>query len=137
MTIAEYAKEKGVSKQSVYDRIRRGTLGYEIIDGVKHVIDAPAKVVPVENVDTANDKRLNKALEKLLRCKQRVKLLRAELKGMETLLLAKDSEIDTLKRTFGLMTIAIEGKLLPTVSDTIEVENVSQKKKKKKKKKKK
>ena len=37
MTVGEYAKDSNVSVQSVYQRIKRGTLEVEIQNGVKYI----------------------------------------------------------------------------------------------------
>ena len=132
MNVAQYAKAKGVSKQSVYDKLRRGTLSYEIKDGIKHIIDSVAEVT-ASPVAEDRSKKLEKALKKLNKTKHKLDIALNSIEALETLLESKDSEIDTLKRTFGLMTTAIENRLVSPEEDVIEAETTPKKKKKKKK----
>lgn len=37
MTVQEYAKEHNVSVQSLYQRIKRGSIDYEEKDGIKYI----------------------------------------------------------------------------------------------------
>ena len=47
MTISEASEHFGVSKEAIHNRVRRGSLGVTIINGVKLVeIDADVKVKP-------------------------------------------------------------------------------------------
>jgi len=130
MTVAEYAKHKGVSKQSVYDKLRRGTLSYEIKDGIKHIVETPAK--SVEGVVAyGTDKKLKKTLKKLDKVKHKLALAVNEIEYLNSLLAAKDSEIDTLKRSSSLLYAAIENKLLAPPEEVVTVPVKKRKKKKK------
>ena len=113
MTVKEYAENRGVSKQSVYDRIRRGTLSVEIIDGVKHIIEGVCiKTDELKQVDSKKCKRIKKALK---RSKQKTKVCKIKLKGIRKLIQAKDNEIDTLKKSLGLVQAVIDSKLLTVI----------------------
>ena len=129
MTVAEYAKKHGVSKQSIYDKLRRGTLSYELIDGIKHIIESIDRAVAsVES--PVSSKKFNKTLKKLNKAKHKLEIAVNEIQALNKLLLSKDSEIDTLKKTFGLMTVAIENKLLNAPGEEIIVKAKKKKKRK-------
>ena len=139
MTIAEYAKSRGVSKQSVYERIKRGTLQYEVIDGVKHIIEAPESKglieTPVSTPVSKRCKKLEKTLKKLNRVKHELELAYKDVEHLHTLISAKDSELDSLRNTLGLLDTAISRNLLSApVDDVIEVPVTKKKKKRKGKK---
>lgn len=125
MTVKEYAANKGVSKQSVYDRIRRGTLQVEMIDGVKNIVGERSQGDLFAAIESGTDKKCRKALK---RSRRKVKLRKTELKGLRDLLQAKDSEIDTLKKSLGLVQAVIDSRLLKPVS--VDTEIVKKKKKK-------
>ena len=116
VTVKEYAEEHGVSKQSVYDRINRGTLQIEMIDGVRHIIGSRSQVKEVESpvigIDRECQKALEKALKKHLKAKHRLDLATVQLKSMETLIESKDSEIESLKRSLHMADAVISKKLL-------------------------
>jgi TolA-binding protein len=71
MTILEAAEHFGVSKEAIHNRIRRGSLSVEVIDGVKIVsIDTDAKTTPKprakaqpKKVTQSTDDRYYKLLE--------------------------------------------------------------------------
>ena len=132
MKVNEYAKSKGVSKQSVYDRLRRGTLQYEVRDGVKHIIESSGQGSLLDTIEDKTSPDCLKTIERLSKSKVKVKLFKQEIQALKDLLLAKDAEIDTLKKTFGLMTLAIEQKLI-VKPEEITSEVVKKKKKGKKK----
>ena len=136
MTVAEYAKDHGVSKQSVYDKLRRGTLSYEVKDGIKHIVESVAPVVGAVAAPGI-DKKLKRALKRLNKLKHKLEMAVNDIQGLQELIRSKDSEIDTLKKTFGLMTAAIENKLLAAPHETVIVNPVKSKKSKDKKKRKK
>ena len=134
MTVAEYAKYKGISKQAVYDKVRRGTLLSETVDGVKHILESVASpVVSVES--SASSKKLKRALKRLNKCKHKLELASKEIQGLHELVQSKDSEIDTLKKTFGLMTVAIEKSLIAAPPEEIIVKAKKDKRREKKKRK--
>jgi len=141
MNVSEYAKSRGVSKQSVYDRLKRGTLQYEVINGVKNIIEPGdskgliqgASSTIESTFDKKLEKKLNKALKRLNKVEHKLALATNDVESLEKLLAAKDSEIETLKNTFGLMTLAIERKMIAPVEEVIEADLTKKKKKKKKK----
>lgn len=58
ITVTEYCKRHNVSTQSVYSRIKRGTIEHEVVNGVKMVFDgdvAQTQSVPTPIVNDYND----------------------------------------------------------------------------------
>ncbi len=142
MTVKEYALNRGVSKQSVYDRIRRGTLAVEMIDGVKNIIGSRSQddlfTAPLPDIDSSCQKKLEKALKKALKSKHRLDIERVKLRSMEKLLYSKDDEIATLKNALSVFSAVIDKQLFITdaSNEIIEVQEEKKGKKKDKKKKK-
>lgn len=138
MTVKEYAIKHEVSKQSVYDRINRGTLQVEIIEGVKHVIESSSQVKPlkslVSNIDQKCSKSLEKALKKGLKSKHKLDLAMVQLNSMDILLKSKDNEIASLKKSLDFLDVVVSKKLLlmDKDHDVIDVEPTKKKKHKKK-----
>ena len=136
MTVAEYAKNKGVSKQSVYDKLRRGTLSYEVKEGIKHIVESIEPTVTPSGSPAAS-KKLDKALKRLNKVKHKLEIAVNEVKYLNTLIASKDNEIETLRNASGLLYAAINKNLLsaPTENDVIEIVEKPKKKRKKKNKK--
>ena len=129
MTVADYAKLKGISKQAVYEKLRRNTLSYELIDGIKHIVETLDTTV-ASVASPVSSKKFNKTLKKLNKAKHKLEIAVNEIQALHNLLHSKDSEIDTLKKTFGLMTVAIENKLLNAPGEEIIVKAKKEKKRK-------
>jgi len=123
MTVTEYSKKHGVSKQSVYDKLKRGTLQYKTIQGVKHIIlnaDIKESINSVDNtIEMISRKKHKRVLKKLNKSMQEVEILREKIKGFETLLVSKDSEIDTLKKSLSAFTIFLEKKEIKEIVHTV------------------
>ena len=123
MTVTEYSKNHGVSKQSVYDKLKRGTLEYKTIQGVKHIIlnaDIKESINSVDNtIEMISKKKHKRVLKKLNKSMQEVEILREKIKGFETLLMSKDSEIDTLKKSLSAFTIFLEKKEIKEIVHTV------------------
>ena len=139
MTVAQYAKDHGVSKQSVYDKLRRGTLSYEVVDNIKHIVVSVAPdVVPGGfGSNLVPGDKLEKALKKLNKCKQKLLIERVKLKSMENVLAAKDAQIAALKVSMDFIESVVSKKLLVAPGEVIidvPVKKYRNKKKKKKKK---
>ena len=148
MTVKEYAKSKGVSVQSVYDKLKRSTLGFQVIDGVKHIVESDSDLMAfndvVSTVKSKEDKELERAFKQLerarrkhLKFKHKYELATVKLKSMETLLASKDEEIATLKNSLNMIGGLVSKKLLqetPVEEDVIDL--VPSKKKQRKKRKK-
>jgi hypothetical protein len=85
---AEYAKMQGMSRQSVYAKIKRGTLPSRKIDGRYYVIVASDESIDLES-DTSSPKQMNKEEEKI----DQVSLIHE----FREVLKAKDETIEVLK----------------------------------------
>jgi len=116
MTVNEYSKINGISKQSVYDRLKRGTLQFKVIDGVKHIIQDNVNLNNKDNSTSSLkkdcSKDLEKALKKLNKSKQLVKLLKQEAKFNEKLVNSMQNEIDTLKKSLGAFDRLVNSKMM-------------------------
>ncbi len=55
VTVGEYCKINGVTVQSVYARINRGTLEHEIVKGVKMVLTDSATALTMDSKATMNE----------------------------------------------------------------------------------
>ena len=137
MTVKEYSTKRGVSIQSVYARLNRGTLEYEVIEGIRHIVDSTYKVKALTPIDrdyvSKVEKRLKKALKKGLKHKHKYLLAVNKLNSMDTLLQSKQSEIDSLKASLDLMRDV--KRLFSPVEDTFIDADIKSKKKKSSKKK--
>jgi len=146
MNVKEYAREKGVSVQSVYGRIKRGTLQTHIVNGATHVVEPNDLLNPLNgtmNHDCIEElkkvsKKLDKEHRKRLKAIHRLELAEMQLKSMETMLEVKDKQIATLERSLDSYE-RLFGKGLLSHNEVVEVvaEEVPSKKSKKKRKKKK
>ncbi len=145
MTVSEYAKKNGVSKQSIYDRIKRGTLLSETINGVKQIVESSSQPTLFKDsllpTETGCLKKLEKALHKLEKAlkkadkfKQKLLIEQVQLRSMGQLVLSKDSEIDSLKKSLGLVQSVIDTRLLSAPDKSIIVDPLPKKSRKKKKK---
>ncbi len=114
MTVKEYASVYGVSVQSVYQRLKTGSLESEEVDGVKHIVGvkAPSK---------GNSKGDCKELVKVY--KGTIKQLRKDIKALK-----KDhrKSYGQLEKLFDKL-LAVNTPVLPEI-----IEGVIVKKKKKK-----
>jgi len=141
MTVKEYAEKQGVSKQSVYDRIKRGTLQVELIQGVRHIVESSSQLKGFEallpNIDRDCPKKLEKALKKALKSKHKLDLAIVKLNSMQTLLNSRDEQIATLKSSFDMIGSLVGKKILqsPVEEDVIDLKPIKKKSKKSKKKK--
>lgn len=123
MKVGEYSKAFGVSVQSVYQRIAKGTLKSEIKDGIKYV-----KVFD-EPLNNSFNKKSSKIKQD--NCKDIIKVYKRMVKNLEKQIVKleqkKDRDYANLEKLFN--------KALDLKKDTplIEAELVGTKKKKKKK----
>lgn len=136
MNVAEYAKKHNVSKQSVYDKIKRGTLQTKTIQGIKHIVSIP-KVVSVENNDfNISKKKLEKTLKKLNKSNLKLEKVELKVEFLEKLIESKDKEILTLEKALSAFTLLLDEKE-NNIKPSITYEAIEEKKDKKKKKNKK
>jgi len=123
MTVTEYAKKHNVSKQSVYDKLKRGTLPYKTIQGIKHIIlntDIKESINSIDNIiETVSKKKYKRVLKKLNKSIQHIEILKEKVQGLEILLISKDSEIDTLKKSLSAFTIFLEKKEVKEIVHTV------------------
>jgi len=134
LTITQYAKQYNVSKQSVYDRIKRGTLKATIKDGVK-MIDTDD--LQGESISTNNDKldsqailvnEIKKGYKQVI--KQQKQLIKRQDKQIESL----QKEISDIQdRYYKVTTLMFESKQKELTSNIVDAEIVKHKKKSKKK----
>jgi len=125
MKVGEYSKVFNVSVQSVYQRLKKGTLKYEVKDNVKYVkvFDKP---LTKEKLKSSKDNC--KDIIKVY--KQVVKDLRKQLKSMKR---DKDRNYQNLEKLFDKV---LEVKNLPVPVLEAEIYETKKSKNKKKKKKK-
>lgn len=123
MTVTEYAKKYNVSKQSVYDKLNRGTLEFKVIKGIKHIILN-------DGIEIKKKKTCKKSLNKIKALKKDNELLKLSVNSLEKLLKSRDKEIVTLEKTLSVFTSLIDNKLLASPQ---KIEDISIKKSKKKK----
>ena len=128
LTITQYAKQYNVSKQSVYDRLKRGTLKATIQDGVKMIDTDDLQGV---TMDTSNDKldsqamvvkEVKRAYKQVI--KQQSKLIKRLEKDLEYCRSSRDENYNKLERLFN--------KLYSNEPQIIDTTVVKKKKKKKK-----
>jgi len=123
MTVTEYAKKHNVSKQSVYDKLKRGTLPYKTIQGIKHIIlntDIKESINSIDNIiETVSKNKYKRVLKKLNKSIQHIEILKEKVQGLEILLISKDSEIDTLKKSLSAFTIFLEKKEVKEIVHTV------------------
>lgn len=104
MTVNEYAEKKGVSVQSVYGKIKRGTLETRELDGVMHIIE-PGTFNGIVSGDKSHltdrlnkvSKKLQKERNKRLKAVHKRKLAEVQLNSIQLNIKSKDEEIATLK----------------------------------------
>lgn len=161
LTVSEYSEEIGKSKQSIYNRIKRGTLKSDVVDGVSYVyvddvikptVEQPIKQLnttlkqPFKNVNQSENTKLIFALKKQIKeDKKLLKEYRAEIKSkdkeikrLNKLLTAeKDVSIDILKQFIGEMKVLSHRTTDIVEPEIIEDDEIKTKSKKKKKKSKK
>jgi len=153
LTVSEYSQQIGKSKQSIYNRIKRGTLKSENIDGVSYVYVDSTIVKPIKPLNTTINNETTQPIEKFNRneifilkrelkeykkmlkeCRATIKTKDKEIKRLnKSLYQEKDSSIDILKQFIGEMKV-LSHKSNVVETEIIEEEEINQKKKKKKKK---
>jgi len=136
LTITQYAKQYNVSKQSVYDRINRGTIKATIQNGVKMIDtdDLQGQSIPINNDKQDNQtilfKKIKKGYKKVI--KQQKQLIKRQDKQIESL----QQEISDIQaRYYKLTTLMFEFKQKELTADVVDAEIVKHKKKSKKTKK--
>jgi len=132
MTVAKYAKKYNVSKQSIYDKLKRGTLQSKVINGVKHIISIP-KVVSIENHnETLGDNKFKKLLKKLNKSRLKIEKLELKIEFLDEIVKSKNNEITTLEKSLNAFTMVLDKKLLtPSIVYEAELEEKKPKKKNK------
>jgi len=113
MNVAEYAKKYNVSKQSVYDKLKRGTLNYRVVNGIKEIIIKPIKENIKNNIEIDKNKALKKALKRLNKKSLKVKKLKIKNKYMKEIINSKNKEITTLEKSLSAFSLILEKKLNP------------------------
>lgn len=127
LTVKQYSDKNGVTVQSVYAKVKRGTLETVVKDGIKYVKHP-----------------LNDSIEKNLKCKKQKK----EIKYLKSILKEKEKNIETLSKSLNdysnvlnaslnNLNLQIENKPLNKIKDDEEIIEADVKKNKKKSKKKK
>ena len=135
LTITQYAKQHSVSKQSVYDRIKRGTLKSIIQDGVKMIDTEDMQGVSMHiNNDTLDNQssfinEIKQGYKQVI--KQQKQLIKRQDKQIKSL---QKEIIDIQSRYYKVTTLIFEAKQKELTSDVIDTEIVKHKKKKKDKK---
>jgi vacuolar-type H+-ATPase subunit I/STV1 len=135
LTPKQYAAQHQVSPQSVYARIKRGTLKTIIVDGVSYI--AQPENTTVSQSTNEKSKPINPCKEIKQLYKQQIKQLNKRVKQLEKQLEKEESRknenYEQLKDLFGLL---VNNNLIAPVSktDIIDAEVQEHKKKKKKKK---
>ena len=133
MLVQEYAELFKISPQSVYQRIKTGSLTSEVIDGVKHVIvegEQPLKTNTTKSKGGSMDlcKEIVKGYKLLIKeQKKEIKHLRKTIKREEK---KRDKNYERLQSLF---TLVSESKGL-SHQDTIEAKLIKNKKEKKRRK---
>lgn len=134
LTITQYAKQYNVSKQSVYDRIKRGTLKASIQDGVK-MIDT--NDLQMTSISTNNDKLENRARlvnEMKKGYKQLIKQQKQLIKRQDKQIESLQKEINDMQaRYYKVTTLMFESRQKELTADIVDTEIVKYKKKSKKK----
>ena len=129
LTITQYANQHQVSKQSVYDRIKRGTLKAIIQDGVKMIdtddLQGESMTLNNDKVDSQSMvlKEVKRAYKQVIKQqKQVIKRLEKELDYCRT---SKDNNYNKLERLFD--------RLYNDKPQIVDVDIIKPKKKKRKK----
>ena len=134
LTITQYAKQYNVSKQSVYDRIKRGTLKASIQDGVK-MIDTDD--LQMTSISTNNDKLENQAIlvnEIKKGYKQVIKQQKQLIKRQDKQIKSLQKEMSDIQARYYKVTILMfESRQKKLAADIMDVEIIKHKKKSKKK----
>ena len=139
LTVSEYAKEFKTSVQSVYQRIKRGSLNWVEENGIKYVVieEDSVKSSPNPNAESGLDKafKMVERLQKQLKSKDKeirrlIKQLEKCNKGKEKVYLSYISELKQLQLEAPVPTYKVG-------EDIIEVKEKKKKNKSKKKGKKK
>lgn len=121
--IKDYAELKKQTLSNVYQKVKRGTLQSEKIDGKIYIIE--------EDIKQPNTIKKE--------CKKAKKSLKKEIRQLKELLKSKEAEIQTLKISFDILSSSIKQQLKslenPIIDTKIEHTKKSKKKNLKKKKK--
>ena len=132
MTVTEYAKKYNVSKQSVYDKLKRGTLQYTVNKGIKQIIlndDLNSLNVKSKKPLKTVAKKKYKKLLKLLNNKNNIiKSLNDTIENNVNLLDSKQSEIETLNKSLGALILLIEEKSTKQIIHTVKPKTKKRKK---------
>lgn len=131
-TVKEYAAKHSVSEQSVYQRIKRGTLECVVENGVKYILEGVErkKDAAVKNNDNTNS---SKEIKKLY--KAQIKLLKTRIKDLEQdLHYCRNNKDDNYARLEDLYKLAVPTQIeyKRTDADVVDVDIKPKKKKKKK-----
>ena len=104
--IKDYAKLKNQTLSNIYQKVKRGTLISEKIDGKTYI---------VENIDKPKK-------PKKCKCKKAKKHYKEKIKNLEALLKSKEAEIETLKISFNLLSTAFNKQLKSVENAVIDAE---------------
>jgi hypothetical protein len=115
--IKDYAELKKQTLSNIYQKVQRGTLQSEKIDGKTYIIEE----------EQAKPKDLKK------QCKKAKKSLKKDIRNLQELLKAKEAEIQTLKISFDILSSAFNQQLKSIEKPIIEAKIKTEKKSKKKK----
>lgn len=129
-SVTEYALQQGITRQSAYGRIKRGSLQVVTIGGVKY-IESNDNMTATDSVSSTTDVNVSKDIDSVMTAhvkslKKEVRHLKKQLKEQEK---TKDKEYHRLEKLFDAM-MNSNIKQIPI----IEAEIVKKKKKKHKKK---
>jgi len=139
MSIADAAEFFGVSKEAIHNRIRRGSLTYEVQDGQKYVnIDAktPAKTksTPQKKMDSIDSKYYEFLEEQNTRLQSKVEKLENETRSLrdqkEQMLIEEREKIESiykekdeqLKNIINMISSNLMLESKPEISDSVEAE---------------
>lgn len=131
ITVQEYINRYKVSKQSVYARIKSGSIQSVVKDGVKMIQDVSQPLVNAESTQSQDDSQstVNPDSIEIKYLKKEIKRLKKELKEVKKEKAKSEERIDRL------FDVIVNRKELPgTTGEIVDVAMIEKKKKKKKKK---
>ena len=104
LTVTQYAKQHGTSKQAVYDRIKRGTIKVSIVDNIQMIDTSDLKPTTSDTSNKTVDSKSMVFKEIKRAYKQIIKQQRKEIKRLESELKycrdSKDSSYIKLESLF-------------------------------------